>query len=277
MADYAVGDLQGCLQPFLALLEDIAFDPARDRVWLVGDLINRGPESLETLRYVRSLGEAASVVLGNHDLFFLAVAAGAPARISAGDTISPILDAPDAGELVTWLRQCPLLHVEGDWAMVHAGLLPEWSIDQARSLAAEVEERLRAPDWKAFLHELFGNKPDNWHQGLNGWDRYRVIINAMTRMRYLTKEDHRIDLKPKGPLENAPEHLIAWFAAPNPAWASHTLICGHWSALGFRDMGHVISLDSGCVWGQSLTAVRLQDRQIFRHPCPQVAELMIGE
>lgn len=277
MADYAVGDLQGCLQPFLALLEDIDFDPTRDRVWLVGDLINRGPESLETLRYVRSLGDAASVVLGNHDLFFLAVAAGAPARISAGDTISPILDAPDRQELIDWLRQCPLLHVEGDWAMVHAGLLPEWSIDQARSLATEVEERLRAPDWKAFLHELFGNKPDNWHQGLNGWDRYRVIINAMTRMRYLTKEGHRIDLKPKGPLEHAPEHLIAWFAAPNPAWASHTLICGHWSALGFRDLGHVISLDSGCVWGQQLTAVRLQDRQIFRRPCPQVAELMIGD
>lgn len=272
MADYAVGDLQGCLTPLQTLLEHIQFQPGQDRLWLVGDLINRGPQSLETLRFVKSLGASANVVLGNHDLFFLAVAAGAPARLSAGDTIAPILEAPDAQALIDWLRRCPLLHVEDTFAMVHAGLLPAWSIPTAAALAREIEQELRSPEWKDFLRQLFGNKPDNWHEGLNGWDRYRIVINAMTRMRYIT-EDGRIDLKTKGPLEKAPPGLHPWFAAEAPAWASHTIICGHWSALGFRDMGQVISLDSGCVWGQCLTAVRLQDRKVWRTPCPQVADL----
>jgi len=274
LADYAIGDLQGCLDPFLALLKQIHFQPGKDKVWLVGDLINRGPQSLETLRHVKSLGASAHAVLGNHDLFFLAVAAGASTRLSAGDTIAPILEAPDAEELIDWLRHRPLMFVEDHFAMVHAGLLPAWTVETAHKLAQEVERELQSAEWKVFLRHLFGNKPDNWHDGLCGWDRYRVVINAMTRMRFIT-DDGRIDLKSKGPLENAPAGLRAWFAAKTPAWASHTIICGHWSALGFRDMGGVISLDSGCVWGQCLTAIRLQDRQVFRATCPQIAS--IGE
>lgn len=272
MADYAIGDLQGCRQPFRALLEAIGFDPRTDRVWLVGDLINRGPESLDTLRDVKAMGRAAHIVLGNHDLFFLAVAAGASQRLSAADTIMPILEAPDGPELIDWLRHQPLMVVEGAYAMVHAGLLPEWSIAEARALACEIEEELQSRHWRAFLLHLFGNKPEGWHPSLTGWDRYRVVINAMTRMRYLTL-DGRIDLKAKGPLETAPAGLRAWFDADAPRWGTHTVLCGHWSALGYRDMGRVIALDSGCVWGQSLTAVRLQDRQVFRAACPKIASL----
>ncbi|MBK9218959.1 MAG: symmetrical bis(5'-nucleosyl)-tetraphosphatase [Uliginosibacterium sp.] len=272
MADYAIGDLQGCLQPFRALLEEIDFDRRNDRVWLVGDLINRGPDSLETLRYVKAMGRAANVVLGNHDLFFLAVAAGASQRLSTADTITPILDARDGPELIDWLRHQPLMFVEGAYAMVHAGLLPEWTISEARALACEIEQALQSDNWRDFLVHLFGNKPEGWHPALTGWDRYRVVINAMTRMRYLT-QDGRIDLKAKGPLDSAPAGLVAWFSAEAPRWASHTILCGHWSALGYRDMGRVIALDSGCVWGQTLTAVRLQDRQVFRAECPKVASL----
>lgn len=272
MADYAIGDLQGCLKPFLALLQEVAFDSTKDRVWLVGDLINRGPESLETLRYVKEMGNAARVVLGNHDLFFLAVAAGASHRLSPDDTITPILEAPEAETLIDWLRKQPLMFVEDAYAMVHAGLLPEWSVQQALDLAGEVERELQSDHWRDFLVHLFGNKPEGWSTELSGWDRYRVVINAMTRMRYITK-DGRIDLKSKGPLEHAPPELRPWFSIEAPHWASHTIICGHWSALGFRDMGHVISLDSGCVWGQSLTAVRLQDRKVYRTNCPQIATL----
>jgi len=272
LADYAIGDLQGCLQPFLGLLRQIDFQPDTDRVWLVGDLINRGPESLETLRQVKALGPSARVVLGNHDLFFLAVAAGASTKVSSGDTIAPILEAPDADELIDWLRHQPLVFVDAKYAMVHAGLLPQWSIEQALALSREIELELQSANWREFLRHLFGNRPDGWRADLTGWDRYRVVINAMTRMRYVT-EDGRIDLKAKGPMENAPAGLSPWFLAENPAWASHTIICGHWSALGFRDMGHVIALDSGCVWGQCLTAVRLQDRLVYRQHCPQVSAL----
>lgn len=240
--------------------------PQQDRLWLVGDLVNRGPQSVEVLRFVRSLGTAATAVLGNHDLYLLAVAAGLPPKDKSGDTIQPVLDAPDAIELIDWLRALPLMYVEGMWAMVHAGLLPQWTVPQALILAGEVEVHLRAANWRDFLIELFGNKPEQWGDSLTGWDRYRVVINAMTRMRFVTREG-TLDLKSKGTPENAPEGLIPWFAAENAAWRTHTVLCGHWSALGLRDMGHVVALDSGCVWGAQLSALRLEDRQVFQVPC----------
>jgi bis(5'-nucleosyl)-tetraphosphatase (symmetrical) len=266
MAIYVVGDLQGCLDPLKAVLERAAFDPARDRLWLVGDLVNRGPQSAAVLRFLRELGDAAIALLGNHDLYLLAVAAGVPPKTRESDTINDVLGAPDVAELIEWLRQRPLMHVEGNYAMVHAGLLPQWSVATARSLAADVEVELAGPDWRAFLQHLFGNQPAKWADSLSGWDRHRIVINAMTRMRYLTA-DGAIDLKPKGPPELAAPGLQPWYLAADAGWRSHTILFGHWSALGLRDMGQVVALDSGCVWGAQLTAMRLDDRQVFQVPC----------
>ncbi len=276
MSTYAVGDLQGCLDPLKALLADVAFTSQQDRLWLVGDLVNRGPQSVDVLRFLRSMGAVVTAVLGNHDLYLLAVAAGLPPKDKVGDTIQPVLDAADSAELIDWLRALPLMHAENAWAMVHAGLLPQWSVPQALALAGEVEAQLRGADWREFLLELFGNKPAQWGESLRGWDRYRIVINAMTRMRFMTA-DGALELKPKGPPENAADELIPWYAADNAAWRTHTILCGHWSALGLRDMGHVIALDSGCVWGGRLTALRLEDRRIFQVPCVACSLLGAGE
>ena len=276
MSTYVVGDLQGCLDPLKALLAEAGFSPQQDRLWLVGDLVNRGPQSVEVLRFLRDLDKAVTAVLGNHDLYLLAVAAGLPPKDKLGDTIQPVLDAPDSAALIDWLRNVPLMHVEGAWAMVHAGLLPQWSIPQALALADEVTVHLRSPDWRVFLLELFGNKPAQWGESLTGWDRHRIVINAMTRMRFITREG-ALELKPKGPPENAPEGLIPWYDAENAAWRSHTILSGHWSALGLRDLGHVIALDSGCVWGGKLSALRLEDRHVFQVDCPACSALSVGD
>ncbi|HEX5125114.1 MAG TPA: symmetrical bis(5'-nucleosyl)-tetraphosphatase [Rhodocyclaceae bacterium] len=276
MATYVVGDLQGCLASLTELLTRMQFDAAKDRLWFVGDLVNRGPQSLDTLRFVSKLGDTTRVVLGNHDLYLLALAAGVPPKNNPGDTLQEVLDAPDATALIDWLRTRPLFYVEDDFAMVHAGLLPQWSISQARALAAEVETELRGPHWQAFLRQLLGNKPNAWEQDLTGWDRFRVVINAMTRMRMMTP-DGRMEMKAKGPPSAAPAGLMPWFEAPDAAWRTHTILCGHWSALGFRDAGQVIALDSGCVWGGSLTAMRLDDRAIFEVKCPQYARSSNGD
>lgn len=276
MATYVVGDLQGCLDPLQAVLAEVQFSSNTDRLWLVGDLVNRGPQSAEVLRFLRSLGAAATAVLGNHDLYLLAVAAGMPAKDKVGDTIQGVLEAADRDELIDWLRHLPLMHVEGEWAMVHAGLLPQWTVLQARALAAEVEANLRGPQWRAFLLELFGNKPEQWGESLSGWDRYRVVINAMTRMRFITAEG-ALELKPKGPPEKAPEGLIPWYEASNASWRTHTVLVGHWSALGMRDLGHVVALDSGCVWGGQLSALRLEDRKVFQVPCPACSLIGVGD
>jgi bis(5'-nucleosyl)-tetraphosphatase (symmetrical) len=276
MATYVVGDLQGCLDPLKALLVDAAFSPEQDRLWLVGDLVNRGPQSVEVLRFLRSLGSAVTAVLGNHDLYLLAVAAGLPPKDKLGDTIQPVLDAPDRDVLIDWLRGLPLMHVEGEWAMVHAGLLPQWSVAQALALAGEVAGNLRGENWRSFLLELFGNKPAQWGESLSGWDRYRIVINALTRLRFITL-DGALELKPKGTPENAPEGLIPWYAATDAAWRTHTILCGHWSALGLRDMGHVVALDSGCIWGGKLSALRLEDRRVFQVDCPACSLLNVGD
>lgn len=262
MAIYAIGDLQGCYSPFHRLLDKIAFDPAVDCLWLAGDLVNRGPHSLEVLRLVKGFGDAAVVVLGNHDLYLLMVAAGALAR-SRDDTLEAVLDAPDRDELLDWLAHRPLVHVAGQHVMVHAGLLPQWTVAQAAALGDEVSAALTGPRADDFLHNLMGDLPDRWSPRLEGFDRLRVVVNAMTRMRCCTP-DGRIALEAKGPPERAPRGTVPWFRADDRAWADHTVICGHWSALGFYREAGLLALDSGCVWGGKLTAVRLDDGVVFQ-------------
>ena len=262
MASFAIGDIQGCYAQFSQLLERIRFDPGADRLWLVGDLVNRGPESLQVLRLVRSLGEAATVVLGNHDLYLLMVDAGFNRR-GKDDTLTRILEAPDREELLDWLAHRSMLHVEGEHVLVHAGLPPGWSVAQARALAAEVEEALRGKRRTKFLLSLQGDKPDQWSDTLQGWDRLRFIVNALTRMRFCTMRG-RLALSAKGPPERAPFGTLPWYRVPGRASSTHTVVCGHWSALGFYREKGLIALDSGCVWGGKLTAVRLEDGEAWQ-------------
>lgn len=262
MATYAIGDIQGCYTPFSRLLERIRFDPNVDRLWIAGDLVNRGPHSAEVLRVVRALGQSAITVLGNHDLYLLMVAAKAAPR-GRDDTLDSVLKASDRDELLDWLARQPMVHVEGAHLLVHAGLVPQWSARQALELGVEVEAALRSPDAKDFLKHLFGDKPSKWSDDLKGWDRLRFIVNAMTRMRFCTPEG-RLALDGKGPPNKAPSGSVPWFRASKPAWKTHTVVCGHWSALGFYCEPGLIALDSGCVWGGKLTAVRLDDGQVFQ-------------
>ncbi len=266
MATYAIGDIQGCYDSLCQLLEVCAFDPARDRLWLVGDLVNRGPRSLETLRFVRGLGEAAVTVLGNHDLYLLMVAFGGARKRGKDDTIQPILDAPDGSELLHWLRHQPLCHTEGNFCMVHAGLLPQWTASQARKLAAEVEVRLQADDFIKALKNMWGSEPAAWSDDLRGWERMRVVVNAMTRMRFCTPEGV-MEFHTKGELAKAPAGHLPWFEAPKRKSADTVLVTGHWSALGLKITPNLLALDSGCLWGGHLSAVRLEDRQVFQVSC----------
>jgi len=269
MADYAIGDLQGCLGPLEELLGRIGFDRARDRAWFVGDLVNRGPDSLGCLRYVKYLGDSAIVVLGNHDLHLLARAEGF-ARGRSRDTLDEVLAAPDREALLAWLRARPLMHAEGAFAMVHAGLLPQWGVDEARALAAEVEEVLRGPGYRSLLRDMYGDQPDAWTPGISRAERHRLVINAMTRLRVVDAEG-RMVLAFKGAPADRPRGSRAWFDVPGRASRSHAVICGHWSALGLVLREDLIALDSGCVWGRSLSAVRLEDRKLFAVPCPSRA------
>ncbi len=266
MALYAVGDLQGCFEPLQRLLDQIAFDPSRDQVWFTGDLVNRGPDSLACLRFVKALGERSICVLGNHDLHLLCVAAGVEKR-RPRDTLEAVLDAPDRDELLDWLRHRPLLHVSAGNALVHAGLLPQWSVERAQALAAEVEGQLRGPSCRELLSGLYGDAPDRWHEGLAGIERWRVVVNAMTRLRVCDREGAMV-LRFKGAPADAQGEWLPWFDVPGRASADHTVIFGHWSALGLRVEPNVLALDSGCVWGRALTAVRLDDRTVHSVQCP---------
>lgn len=273
MATYAIGDIQGCYGSLRRLLDYIDFDPARDRIWLVGDLVNRGPQSLEVLRFVRSLGAAAVVVLGNHDLHLVMQSEGF-GKPNAEDTLDSVLGAPDCSELLEWLRSRPLFHAEGPYAMVHAGLLPSWSVAKAQALSDEAQAALTAPNYRDFLANMWGSEPVAWSDELTGWDRMRVVVNAMTRMRYC-RSDGSMEFRASGsksPPEQGPPGCVPWFALPDRAHADHTIICGHWSALGYRQENGIIALDSGCLWGGSLTAVRLEDRRAFQLPCPRAVE-----
>lgn len=268
MATYAIGDLQGCYGAFCRLLEKIAFDPAHDRLWLVGDLVNRGPQSLDVLRHVRALGAAAVCVLGNHDLHLLMLAAGY-SKARADDTLQAVLDAPDREELLDWLRQRPLMHQENTYVMVHAGVLPQWDIAKAAALAHEVEQALRAdlPDYHEFLANLWGSEPVRWSDELKGWPRLRVIVNACTRMRFCSLEGE-MEFQAKGETTSAPAGYMPWFDVPGRLGNDHVLVTGHWSALGLRLAANHLALDTGCLWGRELTAVRLQDRAVFQVPGP---------
>lgn len=266
MATYAVGDVQGCFDSFRRLLDRCAFDPAADRLWLVGDLVNRGPRSLETLRFVRSLGEAAVTVLGNHDLYLLMVAEGGAKYRGKDDTLQEILDAPDCGELLHWLRMQRLFHREGEYGLVHAGLLPQWTAARAQELAAEVETVLRGPSYREFIHNLWGSEPAAWSDELTGWARLRVIVNAMTRLRFCTPEGV-MEFLTKGEALAAPVGHLPWFEVPGRLSRDSVLVTGHWSALGLRLLPNLLALDSGCLWGGHLTALRLEDRQVFQVDC----------
>lgn len=257
MAIYAIGDLQGCLDPLQRLLERVRFDPSRDQLWFCGDLINRGPQSLETLRFVRDLGERAITVLGNHDLNLLAVA-HAVRPLKRSDTLAPILEAPDRAELLDWLRWRPLLHHDPKlrFTLVHAGIPPDWDLAEALALAAECEAQLRGERWIELLGEMYGNQPDRWNPALQGWDRYRYILNGFTRMRYCDPSG-RLDFRDNGPLGTQQPGYLPWFKLPQRRSRRLRILFGHWAALGhFRGSG-LFALDSGCVWGQRLTALRL--------------------
>jgi bis(5'-nucleosyl)-tetraphosphatase (symmetrical) len=265
MATYAIGDVQGCFEELQALLRAIGFDRGRDQLWFVGDLVNRGPASLATLRFVRDLGESAATVLGNHDLHLLALAHGF-AKPRADDTLDDVLTAPDRDELLDWLRCLPMIRVEGERVLVHAGLLPHWNVGKAKALAGEVEAELRGPGYRDFLAQIYGSRPDRWSDDLRGVDRLRVIVNAMTRMRFCSPEG-AMDFHSKGEATQAPPGYLPWFEVQGRSSADHTLICGHWSALGLRLAPRLLLLDSGCVWGGKLSAVRLEDRRLYQVPC----------
>jgi len=265
MAIYAVGDIQGCHAELVRLIEDIRFDSAKDRLWLVGDLVNRGPGSLEVLRLVRSLGDSAITVLGNHDLHLLAVAEGV-AALNRNDTLDEILNAPDRDELMHWLRNQRLMHAQDGHVLVHAGLLPQWSVTQAVGYAREVETALRSDDYATFLSCMYGNSPHEWDDNLTGYKRLRVIVNTLTRMRICT-EKGEMEFKFKGEVENVPAGYLPWFDVPKRASAESTVIFGHWSALGLKLTPNVIALDTGCLWGGPMTAIRLEDRKLFQISC----------
>jgi bis(5'-nucleosyl)-tetraphosphatase (symmetrical) len=262
MATYAIGDIQGCSRTFFRLLERIEFLPGRDRLWLAGDLVNRGPDSLGVLRWAREHDEHLVTVLGNHDLHLLARAEGVR-KAREGDTVDAVLEAPDRDELLDWLRARPFLHREGNRLLVHAGLLPAWSLDEAGALAADASTRLGED---GALATLFGRpRPDRWDRGLDATSRFRVAAATFTRLRTCTAEG-RLCLEHSGAPENAPEGCLPWYRHPVPWQGTVTVFFGHWSQLGFRRLDGAWCLDNGVVWGRSLAAVRIEDGASFEEP-----------
>jgi len=258
VAVYAIGDVQGCAAELDALLEKLEFDPRRDRVWFVGDLVNRGPASLDVLRRVEALGEAAIVVLGNHDLHLLAVARG-DAPLKASDrSLEEILEAPDRERLLDWLQGRPMLHHDPTLGvtLLHAGLPPQWDLPTAIACAQELETALRSQHGDAFYRRMYGNEPDRWREDLDGPARLRFIVNCLTRLRVCDAQG-RIALGFKGRLDEIPPGLMPWFRVPGRRSAGQRIVCGHWSAIGYLDDHDVLSIDTGCVWGGTLTAQRL--------------------
>lgn len=268
---FAIGDLQGCAPSFHELLARL---PSEVPLRFVGDLVNRGPASLQTLRAVRDLGSRAETVLGNHDIHLLAVAAGVRKK-GRSDTLDDILAAPDCDELITWLRHRPLALFEDGFLLLHAGVLPQWTVRHVMDLAGEVEEQLRGPNWQGFLADIFGNAADRWHDGLRDTERHRVIINALTRLRYCTAEGV-MDFKVKEGIGKAPADFMPWFDVPGRRTADVTVVCGHWSTLGLVMRPDLMALDTGCVWGGKLTAARLArdsaQRSLVQVDCPQYCD-----
>lgn len=265
-AHYVIGDIQGCQPKLEELLTEIASRAPDAHLIFVGDLVNRGPRSLQTLRRIRNLGEKARTVLGNHDLHLLAVAAGLRTQ-QRGDTLDEILNASDRDELLTWLRHQPLALSVADHLIVHAGVLPQWTTERTLALAQEVELVLQGPQWIDFLKEMYGNQPAQWNDALTGFDRLRCIVNALTRLRFCS-EDGVMDLACKGEVSDK-EGFLRWFDVSARQSKDATIVFGHWSTLGLMLRENLISLDTGCLWGGKLTAVRLEDREIIQVDCPQ--------
>jgi bis(5'-nucleosyl)-tetraphosphatase (symmetrical) len=265
MSIYVIGDVQGCYEPLRRLLDRVVYDPSADRLWFVGDLVNRGPESLHVLRFIKALGAGATSVLGNHDLHLLAVAAGVR-KPHRDDTLDTVLQAPDREELLDWLRRLPLLHASNGHAMVHAGLLPQWGVPRALALAHEVEQVLRSDRHGELMHHMYGNTPAAWSDDLQGYPRLRVVINAMTRLRLCTPAGV-MEFSHKTGLDDVPAGYMPWFDVPRRASRDTPIVCGHWAALGLQVRSDVMAIDTGCVWGRELTALRLEDRRLYHCGC----------
>ncbi|WP_421855667.1 symmetrical bis(5'-nucleosyl)-tetraphosphatase [Marinomonas sp.] len=268
MATYVIGDLQGCLAPLMQLLKQIQYKPDQDKLWFAGDIINRGEESLETLRFIKSLGNNATVVLGNHDLHLLAVSHGY-GKLKRGDTLTEVLTAGDRDDLMNWLRNQPLFHYDEqlNTVMTHAGIPPCWDLKQAQALAQEVEDKLKSDSVDEFFAAMYGNKPNVWSDDLTGLDRLRAITNYLTRMRFCD-ENSKLDLESKEGINTATKGYAPWFNYPTKVPENCHIVFGHWAALeGNTQKERIHALDTGCVWGGSLTALRLEDRQRFSTPC----------
>ena len=267
--NYLIGDLQGCCNAFERLLARIDFSPSRDRLWLLGDLVNRGPASLATLRRLQGLGDAATCLLGNHDLHLLAVAHGARPQ-HRHDTFAALLQADDSEALLGWLRQQRLAVFDAGWLMVHAGVVPQWSRSDTLALADEVESLLRGPDLPDFLHAMYGNEPARWDASLTGTARLRFTVNALTRLRFCTANGE-MNFKAKEGAGAAPDGFMPWFDVPGRRTVDTPIAFGHWSTLGLLDRTHLLGLDTGCVWGGKLTAARIDglQREIIQVDCEQ--------
>ncbi len=262
MATYVVGDIQGCNYAFQALLAKINFDPLQDRLWLVGDVVNRGAGSLPVLRWIYEHQHCVTIVLGNHDLHAIMVMEGY-AKAHRGDTLQDLLEGAEGAKLLTWLRHQHMAFAENECLMVHAGVLPQWTAEATLSLASEVESALRASDYKIFLAQMYGNLPNQWHDELQGIDRLRLITNALTRLR-VCDESGAMEFKFKGVLEDVPQGYLPWFDVLSRKTTQTTILFGHWSALGLQQREKLYALDTGCLWGGYLSALRLEDKAVFQ-------------
>jgi bis(5'-nucleosyl)-tetraphosphatase (symmetrical) len=267
--DYLVGDVQGCCDALDRLLAEIGFTPSRDRLLLIGDLVNRGPQSLATLKRIRSFDDAATCLLGNHDLNLLAVAHGVR-KLRRGDTVGDILDSKRRDDWIDWLRRQRLAHRHDGWLLVHAGVPPQWDAEQTLALAAEVETQLRGPGLVPLLREMYGDEPARWDAALAGAARMRFIVNALTRMRFCS-DDGRLDFSSKEGAGAAPPGTMPWFDVPGRRTAGVPIAFGHWSTLGLLNRPDVLAIDTGCVWGGALTAVRIDGgrREVVQVKCAQ--------
>jgi len=275
MATYAIGDLQGCYSELESLLSKIRFNPQQDQVWFVGDLVNRGPQSLATIQFVRSLGNAAKCVLGNHDVHLIACYCGVQ-TCKPKSSLNQILQHEDVDNIINWLRQQPLLYTDPTlkWTMVHAGFLPQWDLSIAHDCAQQVEQQLRSNHYVDFLKHVYGNEPNQWHSELDDVDRWRVSLNALTRLR-LCDPQGRMDFDYKGPLGQQPEHLHAWFDITRKS-ENLNIVFGHWSALGLKNRKNLLALDTGCLWGGQLTAARIDTDPVEIHQIDCTAKQKIS-
>ncbi len=268
MTIYAIGDIQGCYDELLRLLDVIKFDESIDQLWFAGDLVNRGPKSLETLRFVKSLGDAAVTVLGNHDLHLIATFL-ANKKQRKKDSLSQVLEAPDCEELIHWLRHRPLFHHQDEFSLLHAGLPPQWNLAQTQKMAELVENILQGPDYVEFFKTMYGNKPGSWSDNLDILDTARFVVNCFTRLRFCDAEG-RLDFHHKGAPGSQPESLMPWFTVPGRKSADMKIIFGHWSTLGYYEGHNCYAIDTGCLWGGELTALKLKDNvQKISIPCPK--------